>query len=78
MKNKLLSFSLALIIIGFTISCNQNSTSTDNAANKKLSGDISISGAFALYPMVVKWAEEFQKINPQVRINVSAGGAGKG
>jgi phosphate transport system substrate-binding protein len=44
----------------------------------KLSGQISISGAFALYPMTVKWAEEFRKINPDVRIDISAGGAGKG
>jgi phosphate transport system substrate-binding protein len=47
-------------------------------AQEKLSGQISISGAFALYPMVVKWAEEFRKINPGVRIDISAGGAGKG
>lgn len=44
----------------------------------KLSGEISISGAFALYPMAVKWSEEFRKINPDVRIDISAGGAGKG
>jgi phosphate transport system substrate-binding protein len=44
----------------------------------KLSGQFSISGAFALYPMTVKWAEEFRKINPDVRIDISAGGAGKG
>jgi phosphate transport system substrate-binding protein len=39
---------------------------------------ISISGAFALYPLTVKWAEEYQKIHPEVTIDVSAGGAGKG
>ncbi|WP_455498669.1 PstS family phosphate ABC transporter substrate-binding protein [Coprobacter sp.] len=43
-----------------------------------LKGDISLSGAFALYPMVVKWAEEFKKIHPNVRIDISGGGAGKG
>lgn len=41
-------------------------------------GNISISGAFALYPIVVLWAEDFKKINPNVRFNISAGGAGKG
>jgi phosphate transport system substrate-binding protein len=45
---------------------------------KKLDGQITLSGAFALYPMAVKWAEEFKKINPEVRIDISAGGAGKG
>lgn len=43
-----------------------------------LKGNISISGAFALYPLTVKWAEEFRKIHPGVKIDISAGGAGKG
>jgi phosphate transport system substrate-binding protein len=43
-----------------------------------MEGAVSISGAFALYPLTAKWAEEFQKINPKVRIDISAGGAGKG
>ncbi len=51
---------------------------TQAQAQQKLSGQISISGAFALYPMAVKWAEEFRKINPGVKIDISAGGAGKG
>jgi len=44
----------------------------------QLSGTISISGAFALYPITVKWAEEFKKLHPDVKIDISAGGAGKG
>jgi phosphate transport system substrate-binding protein len=50
------------------------------AVEKKseLKGTIRISGAWALYPMMVKWGEEFQKINPAVRVDISAGGAGKG
>jgi len=47
-------------------------------AQGKNTGQISISGAFALYPMVVKWADEYKKINPSVRFDISAGGAGKG
>src|ERR1700761_3699833 len=43
-----------------------------------LQGTISISGAFALYPITVKWAEEFRKLHPNVKFNISAGGAGKG
>jgi phosphate transport system substrate-binding protein len=45
---------------------------------QKSSGQISISGAFALYPMVIRWADEYRKINPDVRFDISAGGAGKG
>jgi phosphate transport system substrate-binding protein len=39
---------------------------------------ISISGAFALYPLAVRWAAEFKKIHPEIKIDISAGGAGKG
>ncbi|HEX7493963.1 MAG TPA: substrate-binding domain-containing protein [Bacteroidales bacterium] len=45
---------------------------------EKSHGQISISGAFALYPMVIRWADEYRKINPEVRFDISAGGAGKG
>lgn len=45
---------------------------------KSLDGEIQLSGAFALYPMAVKWAEEFRKLYPKVKIDISAGGAGKG
>ena len=39
---------------------------------------ITVSGAWALYPLMVQWAQEYQKIYPNVTIEVSAGGAGKG
>ena len=45
---------------------------------EELKGNISISGAFALYPLAVKWAEEFRKLHPNVKFDISAGGAGKG
>lgn len=41
-------------------------------------GTIRISGAWALYPMVVKWAEVYRAGHPGVRLDISAGGAGKG
>ncbi len=40
-------------------------------------GTVKVSGAWALYPMMVNWAEEYQKMHP-VAVEVSAGGAGKG
>lgn len=45
---------------------------------KQLEGAISVSGAWAIYPTVVAWAEAFQKAHPRVKVDVSAGGAGKG
>lgn len=43
-----------------------------------LKGTIAASGAFALYPMMVRWGEEFTKLHPGVQFDISAGGAGKG
>jgi len=39
---------------------------------------ITVSGAWALYPMMVRWADEYQQTHPSAIIDVSAGGAGKG
>ncbi len=43
-----------------------------------LQGELQLSGSFALYPLVTRWAKEFEKIYPNVKIDISAGGAGKG
>lgn len=47
-------------------------------AGEQLKGTIGVSGAFALYPMMTVWAEEFQKLHPAVQFDVQGGGAGKG
>jgi phosphate transport system substrate-binding protein len=47
-------------------------------ASQSSSETIAISGAFALYPMVVRWTEEYQALHPEVQFDVQAGGAGKG
>lgn len=70
MKKTILGIAIAAILLS-KVSVNAN-------AQDKLEGQISISGAFALYPLGVKWAEEFRKIHPNVKIDISAGGAGKG
>jgi phosphate transport system substrate-binding protein len=53
-------------------------TQQKSYSQEKKSGQISISGAFALYPIVIRWADEYRKINPDVKFDISAGGAGKG
>lgn len=45
---------------------------------EELKGKITISGAGALYPIVSKWAEEFQRLHAKVKIDVSLEGTGKG
>jgi len=71
---KSVKFTLAVFVLISIAACNSGGKKTNTAE----SGTISISGAFALYPMTAKWAEEFQKAYPKIRIDVSAGGAGKG
>lgn len=71
MKNLITYFFVATLLIS-------NTTGKVYAQKKELQGTLSLSGAFALYPLAVKWADEFKKLNPKVRIDISAGGAGKG
>lgn len=39
---------------------------------------VSVSGAFALFPLMTIWAEEYGALHPEVTFDVQAGGAGKG
>ncbi len=73
----LVSLSIVLTACG-SASPTPASVSNDPAAPAQLSGTISISGAFALYPMMTIWAEEFNKVHPDVQFDVQGGGAGKG
>lgn len=74
MTKKLL-YSLALS--AFLISCGGGGNNA-NTNGDGLQGEVSLSGAFALYPLAVEWAQEFQQINPGVKVDIAAGGAGKG
>jgi len=66
-------FSLFLILIlSLFIRCN------GSKSKKKKETTITISGAFALYPLATRWATEFQQKHPDIKIDITAGGAGKG
>lgn len=71
----LMILSVFLILSGLVSCGKKEQTETDKKAAK---GTIRVSGAWALYPMVVRWGEEFNKIYPDIRLDISAGGAGKG
>ncbi|MGB9176705.1 MAG: PstS family phosphate ABC transporter substrate-binding protein [Methanoregula sp.] len=74
-----ISIILILVVVAAVASGCTTSPATFPENGTQAGGQkITISGAFALYPMMVKWAEEYQKIHKDVRIEVSAGGAGKG
>ena len=69
---------LCLALLIATAGCGSTSGGQSAAASDRLEGTITISGAWALYPLMVRWGEEFQKLYPDVRFDISAGGAGKG
>lgn len=77
-KKNLLSTILMILIIPILIvtGCKQPDSSAQSGAS--LEGTITISGAWALYPMMIRWSEEYQQLYPDVMFDISAGGAGKG
>lgn len=70
--------SLLFFLSNFILFNSCTKKAEQQSSESVLSGTIKVSGAWALYPMMVKWGEEFQKIHPNVRVDISAGGAGKG
>ncbi len=73
---------VALLLMLMAISCTPakdgGAAPAGTQGESELKGTIRVSGAWALYPMMVKWGEEFNKAHPGVRVDISAGGAGKG
>jgi phosphate transport system substrate-binding protein len=70
------SMVAVLIVVGLLSGCAAPAAAPSTGG--ELKGTITVSGAFALYPLMVKWGEEFQKLHPDVQFDISAGGAGKG
>ena len=72
MNKKLVGLLIVIIVVASLVAYNEYNVS------QELTGTIKVSGAFALYPLMVIWAQEYMKLHPKVNIEVSAGGAGKG
>jgi phosphate transport system substrate-binding protein len=68
LSRKLFSFLLFVIFVVLN-SCN-------HAANN--SKQINFSGAYALYPLNLKWSEGYKKFHADIIFNIQPGGAGKG
>lgn len=76
-----LTASAALVILaGCAAPAPVAPAASDAAAAAPVAAEatLSVSGAFALFPLMTVWAEEYTKLNPSVRFDVQAGGAGKG
>lgn len=72
------SLIILILVFAFILFAYLRFANNDASNNQATTETISISGAFALYPLAVKWGEEFKKLHPNVRFDISAGGAGKG
>lgn len=73
-----IGFSLFLMMTSSSFAQEKKNEAKSLGATRELQGTIRVSGAWALYPMMVKWGEEFRKVYPKIRVDISAGGAGKG
>jgi phosphate transport system substrate-binding protein len=75
-RTSLLATALFALLLSTTASPKHNPDGTPDDGVTTVS--ISFSGAFALYPLVQVWAEEYNKTHPDIRFDIQAGGAGKG
>jgi phosphate transport system substrate-binding protein len=83
MRRSSLAVHSIVVVVSLVLSaCASTATpapgTTQAAGGQELTGTITVSGAFALYPMMTVWADEFTKLHPGVQFDVQGGGAGKG
>lgn len=71
MNKTLMVILVIVVVVGGIVGYSMSS-------QNQQAGTIKVSGAWALYPMMVKWGEAYQKLYPSIKVEVSAGGAGKG
>lgn len=75
------SLMILSVIVGASMlltACGGAAAPAPASQGDDLKGTITVSGAFALYPMMTVWADEFSKLHPGVQFDVQGGGAGKG
>jgi phosphate transport system substrate-binding protein len=75
MKKPVALFALVLAVLGPEAVRPAPAAAPPSAQSSR---GLSLSGAWALYPLAVRWQEEFQKSHPGAVVDVQAGGAGKG
>ena len=71
MNFKLLLLSLVVSVLA---ACGNQKTDTSNGTN--LTGSVNIDGSSTVYPITEAVAEEFQKIQPGVKVSVALSGTG--
>jgi phosphate transport system substrate-binding protein len=76
MKEKTQKKMKALIAV--LIFCMVGIVSLSGCTSQNENTVIKVSGAYSLYPMMVIWAQEYHTLHPDVNIDITSGGAGKG
>jgi len=74
MRTHSILFNLTLLAGLILSACGGQADSPSGAEEVTLS----TSGAFALYPLMQRFAEEYRAVHPEVSFDITAGGAGKG
>jgi len=69
-------FQVGMLLILICSGCTPTRPDSNDLSDQQ--GKIAVSGAFAMYPLLIRWAEEYQALNPGIQFDISAGGAGKG
>lgn len=83
LKIRQMAILLALFTTLLLVACGGSTTDTpatepEQVAEAPAEVNISVSGAFALFPMMTVWTEAYHQLHPNVTFDVQAGGAGKG
>lgn len=78
MKGLIRGLSLISILFLSHAMVSAQEKETVGAVEEELKGTVTLSGAWAIYPTAVAWGTAFQALHPKVKVDVSAGGAGKG
>src|SRR6187401_99178 len=73
-KSILIPFSFLLLLT----SCGSKQGSNDSTSGDTLKGTINIDGSSTVYPITEAVAEEFQKVQPGVKVSVALSGTGGG
>jgi len=74
---------IPVLILVLTTGCPSSNTEKISVESQKevkgdLQGQITISGAYALYPLILKMSEDFMALHPGVKILVTKKGTGEG
>ncbi|HOW25320.1 MAG TPA: substrate-binding domain-containing protein [Bacteroidales bacterium] len=66
---------MALIAVTSMTGCKQpageKSATMEQKLSGKIAGSVTIEGAYALYPLMIRWAEAFQLVYPDVKVIVN-------